>query len=169
MRKRLEKPVIRMKLEVEIPDLEGAPSRKFAVSRTLKAKWSGDPEEVASHVLNEIRDYKGSFLGDMMFSLCSLVKSKGGPIREESTRQIDVTRWAASLIDTLVFVSIKDEVHEGIIDTTEVVEWDGSSKDIGRVSQEEVNDVDMEKLLTLLSPKLKHALFLISKSIAKRK
>ena len=167
MMKKLEKPALKLKLELEIPDFDGAPPRKFAVSRALKARWLENPDDVTSSILNEIKNYKGSFLGDIVYSLFSLVKADGGPIKQESSRNMDVTRWAANMIDSLVFLSVKEGMHNELVDNTEIPEWDGTSRKIEEISSDEINEVNIEKLLTLLSPKLKHALFLISKDMKK--
>jgi hypothetical protein len=161
----LEKPRLRLKLELEIPDLPGAPPRKYAVSRTLKAKWSSNPQQVSSEILNEIKNYKGSFIGDIVYGLNSLFQSDGGPIKEDSSRTILVTRWVSQVIDTLLFSSIKDELHKDFFENPELIEWDGTTNEIGQVEKKELEEVDVEKLMTLLAPKVKHALFLMSKNM----
>lgn len=161
----LERPRLKLKIELEVPDLPGAPYRKFAVSRTLKAKWSSDSLQVSQEILNEIKNYKGSFIGDVIYSLNSLFQADGGPIKEDSSRSIDVARWASNVFDVAIFSSIKDGLHETFIEEAEIPEWDGTTKDIGPLQANEVNEADVEKIMTLLSPKIKHALFLISKSI----
>ena len=50
---RIEKPTLKLKFELEIPVEEG-PTKKFSVSRTLKARWCDDPEKVTNDVMKEI-------------------------------------------------------------------------------------------------------------------
>jgi hypothetical protein len=163
-----ERPRIKMRFEVSIPDPEGGLPRKFSVGRDLKARWNDhDPDKVRLEILNEIKDYRGSFVGDLIATLNSLVKTENKPNEEEHIRTVDLARWGAAIIDTLVFFGIKDGLHKELLETQEVSEWDGSSKDISPVLPEELKNVDVDKLMLLLAPKMKHALYLISKDMKK--
>jgi len=166
--RREERPKLRLKIELEVPNNDGSPPQKFSVSRALKVRWSNDTEKVTLDILNEIKSYKGSFIGDTIKSLTSLVKAEEVPMKEESERSFDLARWAASIIDTLVFSDIKDKTHEELIEREEISEWDGTFKNIGPISPQEVKDINVEKIMTLLAPKIKHVLFLISKDIDER-
>jgi len=165
----LERPQIKLKIELSTPLPEGAPPRKFSVSRTLKAKWDEDPNTISKEILNEIKNYKGSFIGDIILSLHSLVKSDGQLFKEEGSRSIDIARYASALIDSLVFLGIKDKIHEELLENQEIPEWDGTQRDIGPINPDELKEADVEKIMTLLIPKIKHALFLISKDIKDEK
>lgn len=167
MSRRLEKPELKLKLELAVPDLEGAPPKRFSVSRMLKAQWSDDVESVAFNILNEIKNYKGSFIGDTVLSLHALSKNDGVPIKQENSRGIDVARYAASLLDSLIFAGIQDQIHLELLQTQEISEWDGTTRDISSIKPEELKDVDIEKVMMLLAPKIKHALFLMSKDLKK--
>jgi hypothetical protein len=160
-----ERPKLKLKIELELPTFDGAPPQKFCVSRTLKARWGDDHEKISLDILNEIKNYKGSFVGDTIKSLFSLVKAEGKPIKEENSRSVDLARWAASIIDTLVFSDVKDRAHEELLENEEIAEWDGTFKNIGPISPNEVKNVDVEKVMVLLAPKIKHFLSLISKDI----
>lgn len=165
---KLEKPELKLKLELAVPDLdEGAPPKRFSVSRTLKARWSDDVEAVSTNILNEIKNYKGSFIGDTVLSLHALSKNDGAAIKEESSRKIDTAKYAASLIDSLIFAGIQDQLHLDLLEIQEIPEWDGTSRSIGPIKSEELKDVDIEKVMMLLAPKIKHALFLMSKDLKK--
>lgn len=161
----LERPRLKLKIELEVPDLPGAPHRKFAVSRTLKAKWSSDSHQVSQDILDEIKNYKGSFIGDIIYSLNSLFQADGGPIKEDSSRSTDIARWASNVFDSMIFSSVRDGLHEIFIEEAEIPEWDGTTKNVGPIQSKEINEADVEKIMTLLAPKIKHALFLISKSV----
>ncbi|MBM3194133.1 MAG: hypothetical protein FJZ60_00030 [Chlamydiae bacterium] len=165
----LERPRLKLKIELEVPDLSGAPPRKFMVSRALKARWSQDSQQVSQDILDEIKNYKGSFIGDTIHSLTSLFKADGGPIKEDNSRSVDVARWASSIIETIIFSSIRDGAHEAFIEEAEIPEWDGTTRSIGPLQNVEIEEADIEKMMTLLAPKIKHALFLISKSVKNAK
>lgn len=162
---RLEKPSLKLKIELEIPNSAGGPSRKFMVSRALKAKWDENPQNVTKQILEEIKNYKGSFVGDLIKSLNSIFHSKDNLIREENTRENDVARWAAQLIDSIVFTSIDDDFCLEIMENESIPEWDGSIRELASVKSEELKNVDIEKVTLLLMPKIKHALVLLSKKI----
>lgn len=159
----LEKPTLRMKFELEVPDPSGGPSQKYSVSRTLKAKWHDDPQKIALDVLNEIKNYKGSFVGDIIFALNAVFLSKGKPIEESGTRSLQVARWAAGVVESLIFTGISDEIHEELVENDELPEWDGTFRKIDAVKSEELKNVDVERVMILLAPKIKHALNIMSK------
>lgn len=154
-----------MKIELEIPDLTGGPSRKFMISRALKAKWDEDSLKVTNQILEEIKNYKGSFVGDIVKSLNSIFYSRRNLIKEETTRENDVARWAAQLIDSIIFSGTVDESCVDFMEDNSLTEWDGSIKELEVISQNELREVDIEKVMLLLTPKIKHALFLLSKKI----
>lgn len=163
---RLERPTLRLKLELEVPDLEGGPSKKFSVSRALKAKWGENPATVFAEINDEINNYRGSFIGDTVTSLSSLYFSEEKPINvEEAKRKVDVAKWCASVIDHLVLSGIDDELYGQFIEEQNIVEWDGEIRKLDSITQKEVREVDMDKVSILLSPLVKHALFLISKKM----
>lgn len=164
----LEKPELKLKLELAIPSPAGAPPQKFSVSRALKAKWSEDPGEITYSILNEIKNYKGSYIGDTVLSLRSLVQANGGVIKEEKSRSNDLSKYAAAMIDSLVFSGIQDKLHKELLKSFDIINWDGTSSDIGPISADELKNVDIEKVMMLLAPKIKHALFLMSKDLEKK-
>ena len=161
-----EKPKITLKFEVNFPDLEGGPSRKFSVNKTLKARWSEDSNAVTLDILNEIKNYKGSFVGDMLASLKTIVKNERAVEDIEQHRKIEVSSWAACLIEKIIFHAIKEKIHENYLDN-ELEEWDGTFKEIEPVSTREISEVDIDKLMILLAPKLKHMLMIIAKNTKK--
>lgn len=163
------RPVLKLKIDLEIPDPFGAPSKKFSVSRTLKARWCDDPSKVTFDILSEIKNYKGSFIGDTIKGLNGLFRSEGKPIKENTSRMVDVAKWSANILDLLIFSSIKDEIHKEFINNKDIAEWDGTFRKIDPVNVNEIKEIDIEKVMILLAPKLKHALFLISKDLQKNK
>ena len=160
---RLEHPRIRLKIEVDIPDSIFASVRKFSVSRTFKAKWSNNPDIITSEILNEIKKYKGSFIGDTIESLHNLVKTEEQIDNDD--RQLEIVKWSSTLLDTLLFSSIKEGLHKDLFYNKEIVERDGTFKSIDPVSSEELKEANIEKIMILLAPKIKHFLFLMSKDI----
>ena len=163
----IEIPKIKIILEVSLPDKDGGPPQRFSVTRALRAKWKENPQETSLEILEEIKNYKGSFIGDVVHCLNSLVRSEKRLVTKQQAKNLDVTKWVASMIEGIIYSAIKDGMHGPYLENLEVFDWDGSSRDIEEVSQEDVKNVDIEKLLILLSPKIKHALFLIGKDINK--
>lgn len=159
----LDRPTLRLKLELDIPDLSGGPAQKYSVSRTLRAKWSEDPHQISADILNEIKDYKGSFVGDTVFALRTIFETKGKPIEGNSQRSLQVVKWAAGMLESLLFSAISEEFHRDILEDDELPEWDGTFSRIDPVRREEIKDVDIEKVMILLAPKIKHALNVISR------
>jgi hypothetical protein len=164
---RLERPQIKLKLEVTFPSVNGEISKKFSTSRTLKARWNGTPQETSQQILDEIKNYKGSFLGDMIVSLFSLVKSDGEPLLKEGQRANDIAKYTASVVDSLIYAGIRDKLHEEALQNTEVIEYDGMPRDIGPITSEELLNSDIEKVITLLTPKIKYAITMLSKTLNK--
>jgi len=164
----LEKPELKLKFELTLPDFTGAPPQKYSVSRTLKAKWSDNPKEISANILEEIKNYKGSFVGDTIHSLHRIVQLDGAGIKENAERTNDITRYAAALIETLIFSGVQDKLHTEVLKEPQLSEWDGSIRDIDIPTSDELKDVDIEKVMMLLAPKIKHVLFLISKDLKKK-
>jgi len=163
----MTKPHISLKFEVVFPSEDGSPSRKFMVDRRLKAQWSDDASKVSKQILDEIRSYKGDFVGDLMASMSLIVSSELDLSSEENKRDTEVCQWLSSLIDSMIYTGIREGIHRELIDVTEVVQWDGDVARMAPVRREEVRNANVEKLLLLLSPRLKQALYLISKDMKK--
>ena len=163
--KNLERCQLKIKLELAKPSDSNLFPIRYSVNRTLKARWSNDPTNVTLQILEEIRKYNGSFIGDMVKSLGSLDAAEGGIIKQESARDNDVVRFAAAVLDALVFAGVRDKIHEELLSTKELSEWDGTVKEIDNLTQDELVNVDIEKVMILLAPRIKHALFLMSKSL----
>lgn len=162
---KLERPSLKLKLELEIPDSSGGPSKKFMVSRSLKAKWDQNPQNVTKQILEEIKNYRGSFVGDIVTSLSSIFSSKDNLIREEKTRENDVARWMAQLIETIIFSSIDDNSCIEFMENESIPEWDGSIRELSSIRSDELKNIDIEKVSLLLAPRLKHAAVLFSKKL----
>jgi len=163
-----ERPCLKLKLELEVPDHASGQSRKYMVSRTLKARWDENSHVVTKKILEEIKNYKGSFIGDIMKSLNSIFYSKENLIDIKINRENDIARWGAQLIDSLVFTSLDDNSYINYIDNQSISESDGSIRDIDSITSKELKDVDIEKLLILLSPKIKHFFILLSKKLEQK-
>lgn len=161
----MAKPHISMKFEVVFPSEDGSPPQKFMVDRRLKAQWSEDPSKVSQQILDEIRSYKGDFVGDLMESMSLIVSSELDLNSEENKRDTEVCRWISSLIDSMIYTGIREGIHKELIDVTEVVQWDGDVARMAPVKRDEVRNANVEKILLLLSPQLKQALYLISKDM----
>lgn len=162
---RLERPTLKLKIELEVPDSSGGPSRKFMVSRALKARWDENPQNVTNQILGEIKNYKGSFMGDLVKSLNSVFYSKDNLIREETTRENDIARWAAQLVDLILFTGAADDFCDDLIENQSISEWDGGIRDLETIKSEELKNADVEKVMLLLAPKVKHILSLLSKKL----
>jgi hypothetical protein len=162
---KLERPSLKLKLELEIPDSSGEPSKKFMVSRALKAKWDQNPQNVTKQILEEIKNYRGSFVGDIVTSLSSIFSSKDNLISEEKTRENDVARWMAQLIETIIFSSIDDDSCIEFMENESIPEWDGSIRELSSIRSEELKNIDIEKVSLLLAPRLKHVAVLFSKKL----
>lgn len=162
---RLERPSLKLKMELEVPDPSGGPSRRYMVSRALKARWDENPQNVTKQILEEIKSYKGSFVGDLMKSLNSVFYSKDNLVDEEITRENEVARWGAQLIDAIIFSSLDDDSCVEYMENQSIPEWDGSIKDLRSISPEELRNIDIEKTMLLLSPKIKHVFALLSKRL----
>jgi hypothetical protein len=161
----LDKPTLRLKLELDVPDSAGGPPQKYSVARTLKARWVSDLQKVSLDILSEIKDYKGSFLGDTVMALGSIVTTKGKPIDEDSKRSVQVAKWAAGVLESLVFASVSEGAHQDLVEDFELPVWDGTFETILPVTRQELREVDVEKVMTLLAPKIKHALTMVSKDV----
>jgi hypothetical protein len=160
---RTEKPTLRLKFELEIPDAEG-PSKKFCVTRTLKTKWGDDVREITKQIHDEFTNYKGSFIGDVILSLYNLYSSEEKPVDvEDVQRSVDVAKWASAVFESMIFSCIDDEVHKDFLENQAVQDWDGSLRVISRMTQKEIKEANLEKITLLLQPKLKQALFLMAK------
>lgn len=162
-----EKPKITLKFEVNLPNNEGGPPHKFCVSKMLKARWNKDPQVVTLEILNEIKNYKGSFVGDMIASLSTIISNESSVAGPEHQRTVDVSSWTSSLLEKLLFHAIKEKLYEEYLDN-EIEEWDGSCREIKTVEPDELTEVDVDKLLILMAPKLKHMLMIIAKNLKKR-
>ncbi len=160
-----EKPKIVLKLEVSVPNLEGGPAKKFSVNRTLRARWVGDPKEATQGVLEEIKNYKGSFVGDMMVSLSSLMMNENSVNLPENKRSLDVDRWTSSLLENTLYTAVREEIFKDYIEDFIIPEWDGSAKKIEAVTSSELEKVDMDRVMLILGPKIKHVISLISKEL----
>lgn len=160
-----EKSKISIKLEVSLPDAHGGPSRKFCVDRSMRAKWSGHHAETLQRILEEIKNYKGSFLGDMFDSLVSVVEGEVQLNTPKQQREHEVTRWAACVLESIVADGIQNKDHDDLLEQFEIPEWDGTTKSIQAISPEELNNIDIDRLVTLLAPKLKHYLYIVSKEM----
>ena len=162
------KPKLTLKIELAIPNDGGAPAQKFAVNRPLKAKWHNDPQLTTEEVLNEIKNYRGSFIGDLVHSMSYIVQSEDKYRSAEQERDVDVTKWTAALIEALLYSGIYDGLcDEQIHDKAQIVEWDGDVRPIESITQHEVLNIDIDKLLILLAPKIKHVVQLIAKKTSK--
>lgn len=162
---KLEKPSLKLNLELEVPDFTGGPPKRFVLSRTLKAKWDENPQNVTKQILEEIKNYKGSFIGDIIKSLNSVFYSNNNLTSEKTVRENDVARWTAQLIDSMIFSSIDDNSCVELMDNESISEWDGNVKLLEPIKSEELKNVDIEKVTLLLMPKIKHAMFLLSKKL----
>jgi len=160
-----EKPKVTMKFEVSFPDLEGGPAKKFCVNRTLGVRWVDDPRKVTNDILEEIRNYRGSFVGDLIASLAVLVVNEKSMNLPENKRSLEVDRWAAALVEKLLYSSVNDGLLDDVATSSEIPEWDGLFRSIEEVSPEELESVNMDRLLLLLAPKVKHIVSLAAKSI----
>jgi hypothetical protein len=159
-----EKPKVTMKLEVSFPHTEGGPAKKFSVNRALKARWSSDFRTTTQEILEEIKNYKGSFIGDLIASMASLVKNDEAAQLPENKRSLEIDRWAAHLMENVVYSAVREGIHEDFIQSSELPEWDGSMTKIDQVTPEELKNVDFDRVVLLLTPKLKHALSLMTKN-----
>lgn len=160
---RTERPTLRLKFELEIPEEEG-PSKKFCVTRTLKTKWSDDTLDITKQIYDEFTTYKGSFIGDIILSLYNLYSSEEKPVNvDDAQRSVDVAKWASTVFESMIFSCIDDEMHKDFIENQAVQDWDGSLRDIPTITKKEMKEADIEKITLLLQPRLKHALFLMSK------
>jgi hypothetical protein len=163
-----EKSKITLKLEVSLPSEDGGPSKKFSIDRTLRAKWSTQPPESLQLILDEIKNYKGSFLGDMFFSLMEVVSGEIQLDTPEQRREHEVTRWASHLLESMLVDGLHNGSHDDLLENHELPEWDGTSKKIQPITPQELRNVDADRLVTLLSPRLKHFLYLISKGMEEK-
>lgn len=160
-----EKPRLALQLELSIPDLDGGPPKKFQVTRCLKANWSTNPNEVMNSVHDEVRNYKGSFIGDMIISLTGLVKNRETVNDDSKIRGLEVDRWLSSLLVELIYSGVRDDIYEEKLDSFELDEWDGTVKKIEPVTPDEISSADIERILLLAAPKVKHALDLVGKKM----
>ena len=119
------------------------------------------------NILSELKDYKGSYVGDMMVSLSSIVLNEEKMTLPENKRSLEVDRWAAALLEKIIYSSIQDKIHRDYLKDFSLQSWDGTSTEIDDVSPDELTHVDADRIALLLGPKLKHALELISKDFRK--
>lgn len=162
-----ERPKINLKLEVLLPDPDGGPPRKFCVSRPFKARWSSNPGETMVNILSELKDYKGSYVGDMMVSLSSIVLNEEKMTLPENKRSLEVDRWASSLLEKIIYSSIQDKIHRIFMKDFSLQDWDGTATEVEPVTPDELARVDADRIALLLGSKLKHALEIISKDLRK--
>ena len=160
------KPRLSMKIELTLPNPSGGPSKKFLVDRRLKAEWNEDHEKVTQQILDEIRNYRGSFIGDVIQSLSMIVSSELDLSTKDSVRRDQVNRWTASLIDSMIYTGIREGIHRQLSEMTEVIQWDGDVLKMDPVTAEEMKNVDIDNLMSLLAPKIKQSLYLISKDVS---
>ena len=157
-----------MKLEVSFPDNEGGPPKKFSINRTLRTKWSDSFQITFQDVVDEIKGYKGSFIGDMLISLSTLVKNENALKTPAGQRQFDVNKWASSLVEGMLYSAYHEELHHDMVENFEIVEWDGSTRKLQEVNPKELELVDLDKVMLLLAPKIKHMMTLLSKDMKKK-
>ena len=158
-----EKPKVTMKFEVSIPDTEGGPAKKYVVNRTLKARWSDDPQSVTNSILEEIKNYKGSFVGDMVISLASLMKNEQFINLPENKRSLDIDKWFAVVVENMIYSVVRDGQYKELLQDFEIPEWDGTVKTIDDISSNELEKVDIDRVMLLLTPKVRHILSLAVK------
>lgn len=158
-------PKLSIKFELCFPTEDGSPPRKFAVNRMMKARWNGDPRQACQEVLEEIGNYRGSFVGDVLESLNSVVLSESRLLSEDDERSLEVTKWTAAIVDAMLSSCIRDKIHLELLQSNELQGWDGASQPIEQVTKQEAKKVDYEKLMTLLTPKIKHLIGLMFRDI----
>lgn len=159
-------PKLSIKFELTIPSEDGSPPRKFAVNRAMKARWNGDPQAASHEMLEEIKNYRGSFLGDVMESLNGVVLSESRLSTEEDERSLDVTKWVSALVDSLLTSCVREKVHLELLHSRELQDWDGSFREIEDVKKEDLKKIDHEKLMLLLAPKIKYLVGLMFRDIS---
>lgn len=164
-----ERPRINLRLEVSLPDMEGGPAKKFCVTRAFKSRWSNNAAETMANIIREIKDYKGSYIGDMMLSLSSIVQNEEKITLPENVRARQVEKWTAAILERLVYGGIQDKMHRENIEDFTVQQWDGEIDEIQEVTPDELSAIDIDKVLLLLGPKLKHAVALMSKDMRRQK
>jgi hypothetical protein len=164
MQKNHEEKSIFLRLETALPTDASGVLQRFCVNRKLKAKWNDDPAMVVESIAAEINAYKGSFVGDMVMSLNSMVKKEIGSA-ETNRRELDVARWTASLLETSLYDCLAQGDYDGSSAHDRVQTSDGDTRSIQPVTQHELANVDIEKVVLLLTPKLQHLCYLISKRI----
>jgi hypothetical protein len=116
-------------------------------------------------VLEEIKNYRGSFVGDVMESLNGVVLSESRLSTEEDERSLDVTKWVGALVDSLLTSCVHDKVHLDLLQYQELQDWDGSFRVIDEVKKEDLKKIDHEKLMLLLAPKIKYLIGLMFRDI----
>jgi hypothetical protein len=158
-------PCVSLKLEVSFPNSDGSPPRKFSVDRRLKARWNDDPNVVTQQIYDEMKNYRGDFIGDLIQSMSMIVSSELDITSEEAQRDIEVCQWISSLIESMIYTGIREGIHKDLFEATEVIQWDGDVLKMNPIVCEEMRSVNVEKVLLLLAPKLKQLLYLISKDI----
>jgi len=158
-------PKLSIKFELTIPEENGAPPKKFAINRALKARWNGDPQAACRDVLNEIKNYRGSFIGDILESLNGIVSSESTLVSKGDERSLEVTKWTAAVIDSLLMSCLRDKVHTELLQTQELQDWDGGFRSIEEIKKDDFKKIDQEKLMILLAPKIKHLVELMFRDI----
>ena len=69
------------------------------------------------------------------------------------------------MIESMILTALEDELHKNFIDEKRIQEADGSYKTLNKVTKQEIKRADVEKIMLLLGPSIKHMLSLISKSV----
>lgn len=164
MPKNNEEKSVFLKLEAVVPTTSGAP-RRFCVNRKMKVRWSSDPEAVCSGLFDEINGYRGSFVGDMVHSLDRIVKNDEIVSSENSIRKLDVDKWTATLLEKMLFDAYAEGSYEEMLDVAVVSAPDGDIKEISQVTGTELNDIDTDRVMHLMGPKIQHLCYLMSKKI----
>lgn len=163
----MSRPKLILKLELTIPgDGENLP-KKFSVNRALRARWSENPSTTTEEILREIRDYKGSFIGDVVDSLHNVTVSEDSLRTPGFDRSLEVSRWIVSILESMLLSDISDGRHDELLENNCIFELDGATKDIGGVLPSEVKDIDMERLMILLAPRIKNVVRLLGKKLPK--
>lgn len=141
--------------------------KKFSVNRALRARWSENPSITTEEILREIRDYKGSFIGDVVDSLNNVTTSEDALKSPGFDRDLEVSKWIVSILESMLLSDIADGRHDDLLENDCIFELDGTTKDIGSVLSSEVKDVDMERLMILLAPRIKNVVRLLGKKLPK--
>jgi hypothetical protein len=71
------------------------------------------------------------------------------------------------MFESIIVSGIQNKEHENLFEQRELPEWDGTTKEIESITPDELNSIDVDRLITLLAPKLKHYLYIVSKELNK--